>query len=501
MPIETKHPQWESSIYAWQKSRDAMGGEKIIKSKNTKYLDIPAGMADVKEAPSHGGGGTETLNIGQNKNLAGDDRQYDPTWHPNPAYRAYLRRAKFPDLPAFTVRGLVGLAMKKEFDLEIPKSLEYLEDDFTKDGKTLDEFYKFAIGEVLQTGRLPCIIDIGKDGKMRVVSYSAESNINWKADEFYIFQECFADNDDLFSHDSETVYRAFFIDHMTGIYMSALIEEGATDFVIPDVIPNHMGKTFKKIPIVIIGATNNDDDVDQIPIEGIVDCSIQIYRKTADLSNAQYMSCNPTLVGIGVSDEDKPKALGSTVAWMIGNSEAKAEYLKTDTSALTHIKADINDLFEEAANYGAQLLGSPKRGAESAESIRLQQGAGGATLASVIDTVSQGIESLIGLMAEWSGAAGEISFKGSKEFTDMTLSAPESKELRESWMSGGLSHETYLYNMKRAGVIPEERSVEDELELIELGGATELPDERSLPRLVVDNTEETEDDDGTGAGN
>ena len=485
MPIETKHPQWEGSIYTWQKSRDTMGGEKVVKSKNTKYLDMPTGMINLTTAPSVGGSGTENIhNITNQRDLKGDDRQYDPTWHSNPAYRAYLRRAKFPDIPAFTVRGLIGLATKKDIQFELPSSLAYLEDEFTSDGKSLEDFYKYALNEVLQTGRLPCVVDI-VDGKLKVVTYSAESYINWKTDVFAVFEEEIKSGDDPFSHDRETQYLLLYIDPQTGVYMSKVLKDGANNFPTdPDDIPSFRGSTLQnELPLVVIGSTNNDNDVDQIPIEGISDCSLQIYRKSADLSQSQYLSCNPTLYATGVSSEDKPTALGSTVAWMIANSEAKVGYTQTDTSALNHVQATMESLFEEASNYGAQLLGSPKKMAEAAESIRLQQSASGATLASVVDTVSKGIEALINIMVEWSGASGEVNFVGSKEFSDMTLSSAELKELRESLMAGFITHETYLFNLQRSNYLREDVSVEDELDEIEIEG---LPDEKDVVDLGLD---------------
>jgi hypothetical protein len=466
MPIETKHPQWEASIYAWQKSRDAMGGEKIVKSKNTKYLDIPTGMLTASEAPSYGGVDTDSQhNISEYRRNHGDDRAYDPSWHPNAAYRAYLRRAKFPDISAYTVRGLIGLAMKKTYTLELPESLAYIEDNFTIGGKSLRDFYKFAISEVLQTGRLPCVVDVLGD-KLVVVPYSAESNINWGFN-YAVFEERRNEGEDPFSHESKTKYMLFFIDPESGVYFSDELSAGEIEYPIPEEIPTYKGKTLTRLPIVYMGSTNNDKAVDQIPIEGIVDCAIQIYRKSADLSQSQYMSCNPTLVGIGVDAEDKPTALGATVAWLISNENAKVDYPKTDTSALSHVKGDINDLFEEAANYGAHLLGTPKKGAEAAETVRLQQSASGATLAGVIDTVSSGITMLIEIMAEWAGVSGEISFEGSKEFSDITLSAQELKELREGWMAGAHSHDTYLHNIIKAGITPDGRTIEEEFELIE----------------------------------
>lgn len=497
MPIETKHPQWETSIYAWQKSRDCMGGEKIIKSKNTKYLDIPGGMLTDSTAPSSGGSGTQSAaSMGEMDLLPGDERQYDPTWHPNAAYRAYLRRAKFPDIVAFTIRGLIGIATKKPPLYELPSGLEYLEETFTKCGKSIEEFYKFAINEVLQTGRLTCVVDIGDDNKFQVVPYRAESNINWGKD-LCVFEEQEPKNpDDPFSHESQEIYHVFFIDPKTGLYDHGMLKSGEKD--LPERSedeevdrPNHMGKTYEKLPIVYFGSTNLDNDVDQIPVEGIADCAIQIYRKSADLSQSQYLSCNPTLYGIGVDADDKPTATGSTVVWLISNEDAKIGYTQTDTSALNHVSADMESLFEEAANYGAQLLGSPKKGAESAESIRLQQTAGGATLASVIDTVSQGIQNLVDIMLEWSVTSGEFEFEGSKEFTDMTFSAGELKELRESVMSGMLSQETYLYNVKRAGLFPDDHDVDDELDLIDLGKALdELPSESEVRSEDVEEDED-----------
>ena len=55
--------------------------------------------------------------------------------------------------------------------------------------------------------------------------------------------------------------------------------------------------------------------------------------------------------------------------------------------------------------------------------------------------------------------------------------AAELTEMRESWMSSAISHETYLYNYKRSGLLPDGIDVEDELDLIDFGNTPPLSDD------------------------
>ena len=71
-------------------------------------------------------------------------------------------------------------------------------------------------------------------------------------------------------------------------------------------------------------------------------------------------------------------------------------------------------------------------------------------------------------MAEWEGVSGDIEVSLNTDFTDTKINAQDLTALMGAWQSGGISHETFLHNMKKGEVIPDDVSVEDEKSRIDM---------------------------------
>lgn len=215
---------------------------------------------------------------------------------------------------------------------------------------------------------------------------------------------------------------------------------------------------FKTLPVLCIGSTDMDWDVDILPMEGIATCALHIYKKTADLSYSEFSSCVPTLVMTGVDDNAGNKIVGGGVALSISSEMAKVYYPTTDTNALQHVKLHIDGLFEEAKTYGASLLGGDKQEVESAEAIRLRQGAAGASLSTLTRNIELGINKLLEL------AGIDVKFKINFDLEENYMTPAEQSVLLDSWMNSAISYKTYFNNMQKAGLIEDERDFDSEVE-------------------------------------
>jgi hypothetical protein len=126
------------------------------------------------------------------------------------------------------------------------------------------------------------------------------------------------------------------------------------------------------------------------------------------------------------------------------------------------------------ASLGAQLLQSPKAGVEAADSVRLRQNAEASTLIGTVKAVERAITQALILMSEWEGISGDISIKLNTDFVDTKIQAQDMVSLMGAWQSGAISHDTFLFNMKRGEILPPDTSVEDEKELIDAQGEMDL---------------------------
>lgn len=368
-------PGYYESSKGWARVRDCIKGEYAVKAAREKYLPRPAGMSG----------------------------EYAD------AYDAYLERAHFPQVCSYALQGALGVIVTKLPEFNVPKKLEYLLKEATKDGISIQQLFLDTIIEILTTGRCPLTVDLVEDtNEFKFVKYTAESLINWKTSAMAaeknlilgVFKESIPDSRDIFSHDQETVYRVLYMED--GVYKTKLFGDDGefTDFA---ATPNYFGKTMDELPIFIAGSINNSVELQPVPLLSVANCSIQIYRKEADLANSEYLSCNPTLVMAGASnDDDLPNVVGSSVMIVLPDAQARVFYTVTDTAALQHVKEHISDLYEEAIRHGVAILDT-RKGVESAEALRIRQATQSASIYSIYLSALNAIRSGLYYICDWAG--------------------------------------------------------------------------------------------------
>lgn len=500
--VTTLHHAYQQQMYSWSAMRDALAGEDAIKRKNSQYLPIPAAYLEDEQriAPSSQGISSHPLD---REELYPLSSVHNPSYHRIPAYAAYKARAQYPNLVSYLYRGLMGLALADSPAIHLPPELEYLEDQYaTPDGMNLSRLFVKVLGETLLMGRSIIIPDPSPDdNRFYIQSYTAESLINWKSinddPRLLVFQERVEDpfNEDPFTHERVDQYRVQQL--IDGIYYTFVYDEHG-ELLAPPIAPTYLGRTLEYIPGHVIGSLNNNLDPDPPPLSPVASTAISIYQKNADLSLAEFLTCNPTLVITGVTEELRTLTTGPTTAFTISNPQAKVFYTETDTSALEFVHKHIGDLYDRAILYGAQLLDSSKKSAETAETTRLRQTAAGATLRSVVTTVGEGFQQTLRTIARWQGLSEEkiaqIKFSPLTEFGS-NLTPQEQKELVASWLAGAISHRTVLSNFRKAGILGEGRTEEDEIERL-----IEEANDPNSPRNLVDATLTGTDTGGQSSG-
>lgn len=479
------HPAYEKSIYNWTLCRDAVEGESAIKMKNELYLPMPAAMS-LPGAQPHSVTTGPGYDMATKRDLGGGvpyNRQQfnfvNPNYHTNRAYSAYLTRAQFPELTSFILRGLMGLAFSDEPTVQLPKRMEYMLENSSVTGQSLVEYYSYILLEVMTTGRIMSVLDVDpSSNQIMFAPYITESILNWKVARSrnsaaqkplsVLATETIDEVDDLTEYKNEELDSVARIFHEDGNGNFSVTTKTTDSDVGTIVTPEYKGRAFPGMALKMYAPLENNFKVQTPPLYGVASSSVQIYMKYADLSNSEFMSCSPTLVISGVSEDFSPKALGSTVALILPDADAKAYFTTTDTSALSHVLAHITDLYEQAIYSGAQLLDSSKKAAESAETTRLKQTGTGATLASVVRNVAKGVEQQLKEAAMWMGEdPNKVSFRPITEFMSPALTAQEQTALVNSWVQKAISHSTLLENFRKAGLLKDGSTVEDEMALID----------------------------------
>lgn len=480
----TEHKLYSERKYERRVIRDCVAGPTKIKIGQDLYLPIPDGMLiDTTQ---------QTRNFNKlNDSLKSNELPYN---HSNKPYQAYLQRARFPEITGFTLRGLNGTATRKPIEVKnLSNRLSHLEEDATADGMSLQELFSYCVSEVLQGGNVALVVDIDPDeNKVYFVPYDAESIINWRFQEgsttelamvaLKTIEDSLGDNK--FQVEEVPVVLVYDWDFEEGNKDTLKVKQ--TRYVNDnepeddaEVFPSLQGNQFEKIPVSFIGAIENTPIPQTSPLSGVAEICISIYRKDADLSHAQYMTCNPNLVisgvdaqnpnlegdeGEGTKQSGIPNIVGSTVALILEDPQAKAYYTNTDTSALDHVEKSIENLKEEALMLGASLVGTAKKAAEKVETMKLRQSAQGATLIDVVRNVTKGINDALAIADQITGGSGSEIY-ASTEFAERQLSPEMINALGNAVLREGISRKTFLMNMKDAGFLFEQ-DIEDEIKQI-----------------------------------
>jgi Domain of unknown function (DUF4055) len=494
--------EYSRKVFAMRQIRDCVTGSDAVKRSGELYAPMPSGMRLMNQT-------TATASTGQANPLT--DRSISiseaPWYNSNPAYSAYIHRAKFPDIASNTLRGLLGVATREDPEVKLPGTLSYLEELATLDGYTIYDLYELCLSEVFQVGRHALVIDVRPDNTLYIAQYASETYINWqmqvvdghRVQTYAEFETC--EYNDAGEETKKSLIYSLEAepDQLKRVCVVYRYTNGKLDAENGRVVLMIQGKSLDFLPVVNIGSERNDPQPDVCPLLGLTDCALDIYRHSADLNQAHFMTCNPTLLFTGVDNDDAPKVIGSTVAICLSDPASDGKYLATDTSALSHVQGYIQDVFSEAIQYGASLLGPSKRAAESAEALSLRQSSSSATLVTIVSRVGAAIQETLDMAAKMVGGTG-AEFNPNYEFAELTLTSPDILALLNSWMSGGISRLTFLENMQAAGILIE-RTPEEEISQMEDEGIVPAPDiaaadlKNRTSAAVLPDPEDEEDED------
>ena len=148
-----RHQRYYDLQYSTMQVRHCVQGSDAVKKRNELYLPMPSGMRNLRL------GSTETNDASGYFGYE-IDIKYVPWYHKNPAYRSYLQRARFPDVTALIMFGLIGVATKNEPVMELTPSTAQLEDIATTDGMDLSQMCSYATKEILQAGKVCFVLDV-----------------------------------------------------------------------------------------------------------------------------------------------------------------------------------------------------------------------------------------------------------------------------------------------------------------------------------------------------
>lgn len=427
MPIDTLHPSYKKYSDKWVRIRDTFEGSDAVKDKGSKYLP----------------------------KLQGQNKEQ---------FNAYKMRALYFDGVERTVRGLVGAVMRIEPIIEAPAKLENLFNDITNTGVSLNNLISIMLQEQLLMARQGLLVDYDDyDKRPYIVHYTTEQITNWFDDKI-ILEEAFKVSEaDIYDVEFKTQYRELSI--IDNKYIVNIWQKNNKDEWIKgdNIIAKNKNKVLDFIPFVSISTDGFNLEPSKSSILSLSDVSLSLYRTSADLEHGRHYTALPTPYVIGYDDQGNDFVLdiGPSKVWLLPDAK-EVNYLEFTGQGLKALDVGMSEKTAMMAALGSQLLQSQKSGVEAADTVRLRQNAEASTLISAVKMVEGSIEKALNIMNDWDGGTGDIKVKLNTDFVDSRMSPQDITALMSAWQSGAISHDTFLYNLKRGEILNSDIQTEKE---------------------------------------
>ena len=452
MPVDTTNPTYELYKNEWIKTRDACDGSVAVKNKKAQYLPIP----DADTNPM----GTDSIR-----------------------YKQYIKRAVYTNFTGRTKNALVGAAFRKTPIIELPDGLEYLIDDATGDGLSLEQLAKDELANLLETGRTLLLVDYPQAGdnltaeavsmldlSATIIPYKAETVINWKSSiiagrsvlVLVVLMESYIDSSDEFGHESKTQYRVLRLDEEGYSQQLYRDDKPYTEMFYPK---KSDGSTFSYIPATFVGSQNNDTSIDNAPLSDIADVNMAHYCNSADYEESCFITGQPTLFITHSLTQEQ---------WSEYNPEgikigSRAGHVLGETGSASLLQANPNNLVMEAMRskeqqmvaIGARII-TDRGNNETAEGARIRFASENSVLGDIVGNLSSAIKSCIYWCGEFMGVdTDDCVFTINREFYDKMVDPQTIMSLVTLLDRQIVSSQDIFDRLKAGGLIDAERKLDD----------------------------------------
>lgn len=428
MPITSAHPDYCERYCQWERCRDAYDGQDAIKRRGHKYLP-----------------------------RLGEQTQDD--------YDAYKDRALFFSITQKTISALVGMATVRQPVVKFPdKMAKYYKED---QGVQFFEIFTNTLSENLLMGRIGLMIDWPQNGgDARISRYVAESIINWDLNPdgtplWVVLKECVLEQekDDKYEKEYVDQYRLLTVE--SGQYEQHLFNEKGE--LLGSVTPLVSGNPLDFIPFYVANPFGVGFQMERPPVLDIVDINISHYRTSADLEHGRHFTALPTPVVSG-ADSTTPLKVGSQTAWVLPDPSARASFLEFTGQGLQSLEKALTEKQSQLASMSARMLDNSRRGSESPDTVRLRYASETASLSMNVRATEAALNLVYKTIAKFEGLdPNDVSIVLNKEFLDSRMQSSQVVDLVQSYIDGGMSEETLIFNLRRGDVLSIERSDEEEV--------------------------------------
>jgi len=438
MPVNTKYKGYDEEVKKSEKVRDFFGGEISVKAKGETYLPRLTGQTKSQ-------------------------------------YGAYLSRGSLVPAVKPTVSAVVGAIMRKA--PEVTTSLAGSEESIDGEGQNLELFVSAAIKELLLSGGVGQLVEWDDEENRAIVkTYAKESLINFSHDYIVLSQTYTVRSDkDKFEEEVKIEYLELTFDE-NGFYIQNIWRQSKTGWgIIETITPTNRGEAMTELPFVFTTVDGLGIKQSDPLLMNLANVNQNQYTLSTDQRHGLHWTALPTLFLFGeLRDEDGKKKqikVGAGSFNHVEDTDARAELIEFTGAGLGAVKDVIDSDIATMASIGAKMLTSDQGGVKAAETARIDASSETATLATIANAMDLMVNELFGIMDEWSGNfAGNSTFAINRDFIDVKVDPQALSAYLQTYLSGGMSLDTFLHLLFKGELLPKGITPEDEANRIDQGG-------------------------------
>lgn len=520
-----KHPLYEKWLPMWQRQRDAGEGEDRVKSSPRALEYLPR--------------------------LDGQGSEVDELFNKNTvitSYSSYKNRASFMNATGRTVDGLMGAVQRRDSDITWPESQTDALDMVGHGLESFSEVEDEVLEEVIGIGRFGHLVDMPSDDSDKpepfVAPYHAEVITNWAveavkgrkrntrvhlfersglvgkakgtAGELEQYRILRLGVPEPSNEDEEKMEQEEFL-ALFGLVLSDF-DDGPVYFqeiwVEVDQAPQKGkdsrfervalmvprlpgGALWREIPFTFFNPNSTKPKPQKPTLLDLTVVNFSHYRNSADLEHGLHFTAlpQPWAAGFKFSGD---VFIGSGVAWVTEEPNATAGYLEFTGQGLGALERRMEKKEKQMAALGARLLEeqTPSGSQEAAETVRLRHSGEGSALAKLSQSCSKGLTRTLQFLAAFRGITADVSVALNEDFGIEGLTPEMLTALMEQVLNGTMSWDTYVYNVRRGELYPDDFDQDLEAAAITAGppGGTSTSVLKPEPEVSAPVTEGEEDE-------
>jgi len=424
-------------------------------------------------------------------------------------YDFYKSEAELPGLTAQYCKVLISSLLRKKSQLELPEELgddakNWIENNFSLDGRSLFNFLDAALWEELQSSRAWVFVDYPKlsEGQYEALStedrdsispypvlVKAESVINYQTNVHpitrqrtlsrivtrflsevydpgnpwhpsYVDTVCdhYLDDQgylvmDYYRHaDTNNTIRVL-NGEVTQEYLDTRTEGGFEKY--DTVMPKMFGTRLNRIPAWPL---NGHIDPIEPVLMPLIDREVSLYNKVSRRNHLLYGAATYTpVVSSDMTDEEFEELVGAGLGtWLRVRKDESIDVLETPTAALQDMDRAIESTVAEMAKMGIRML-SPESAA-SGVALEIRNSSQTAQLGTMNAKISSTLQEVMAFMLNWKYntqyTANDVEFTLSADFSPV-VGGDAAMRLVTEWYQGGIiPRETFVSIAKYNDFLP-----------------------------------------------